>query len=173
MDTHDETRQQGDAALIMSRIPDFKGYSDADERNAADTLLRDYIIRQLETYTSTLEEIIQAVASEKRLDLLSDYDELIKDIEKFRQQLEEPPEDCGDFFQLETLPESELSSIYHLDSQLLEKAENIKNQLEEIKKNPLEKNDARNLNSRLREMITCFTERSISMKGCHDGEETS
>jgi hypothetical protein len=174
LDTQDENRQPiGDAKLISSRIPDFMGYSDVNQRVEADSLLRAYIAHQLEGYKITLEEIIQAVAAEKRLDLLSDYDDLIQSIEEFKEQLEKPPEDCGEFFILEHLPEDELSEVYLLDSQLLEKGEHLKEQLLELKGNPLERNDARTLDSRLREMITCFNERSISMKGCRDGEEIS
>lgn len=174
MDTQDENRQpKGDAALITPHIPDFKGYSDKNQRNDADTQLRTYIIRQLESFKTTLEEIIQAVAAEKRLDLLSDYEDIMKSIDSFKELLTEPPADCGDFFELENLPEEELAGIYLLDYQLLEKSALLQELLTGLKDNPLERNDARALDSRVREMITFFTERSISMKGCRCGEEIS
>jgi len=170
LDTQDENRQpEGDASLIVPWIPDFTGYSDVNQRKKTDSLIRAYICRRLGTYKTTLEEIIQTVAAEKRLDLLSDYDGLIQDIEHFRERLDEPPEDCGDFFDLDFLPEDDISGIYLLDYQILEIIETFKEQLDGLKQNPLERNDSRTLDSRLREMISCFNERSICMKGCRNG----
>ncbi len=134
--------------------------------------VRSAVARKLDLFKTALAEIIQTVAAEKRLDLLSDYDGLVTSIGEFQILLKEPPGDCGDFFQLQSVKEENTSDIYRLDLQLLEKAAHFLEQLETLKQSPFERSDARSLDSRLREMITCFTERAISMKGCHQIEQT-
>ena len=61
---------------IRRHIPEFPGYADPATRIQTDTILRAYVEGKISQVLERLHPFIQSSATEKRLDLLSDFEDI-------------------------------------------------------------------------------------------------
>lgn len=117
----------------LHAIPGFKGYYERELRRDSDRLLRESIARTLSLARDQLHELIQEVTRQKRLSLLSPYDEVARLLDKLINEIRYADRGYSGFFDLIKIRESELDAIYQLDVQLAEQADQFAEGFERIK----------------------------------------
>lgn len=163
MDTEDQPPMP-DLEKIKAWIPGFKGYEAKDQRENSERVLRRFLAGKLGSLHRQLEEIIKRVAEEKRLDLLSDYDDLLRGIKNFLERLAEEGQDYGEFFNLIEISDNDLNEIYTFEVELLEKIAGFSEKIEALRPDPFHLNETRNLENKLEEIQKVFSERDLEIK---------
>ncbi len=108
---------------VLDKLPGFKGYFDRELRRDSDKLQREFIAGKLETAKSEMNEIIRNETRKKDLSLLTDFDILLKDIEKIISGIKYSDRGYSGFFDLIKIKEDTLDKIYEADIALLETIE--------------------------------------------------
>lgn len=159
-----------DFEKIKVLIPEFKGYKEKDRRESSDKILRKFITAKLRILRNHLDEIVKKVASEKRLDLLSDYDDLLRGTKNLLEVSAEAEQDYGDFFDLAEVPEAVLDEIYTLEAGMLDKLALFFEKVETLHPDPFHLNESRNLEKKLEEIEQALSERDKILKECRPEE---
>jgi hypothetical protein len=144
---------------IVNKIPGFKGYFKRELRRDSDKLQRDYIAEKLANVKNKLNLIIKEVAKEKRLDLLSDYDEMMRGLEKIINEVRYADRGYSGFFDLMKIKEEQLDEVYHFDAQILENVTELVQKFEILNADPLNKNEVRLLKINLDKIEAEFKSR--------------
>ena len=166
MDTEDQLPPTSDFEQIKVFIPGFKGYKEKDRRESSDRMLREFITAKLKTLRDHLDEIVKKVASEKRLDLLSDYDDLLRGIKNLLEVSAEAEQNYDDFFAIDEISDTVLSEIYTLEAGMLAKLALFFEKVETLHPDPFHLNESRNLEKKLEEIEQAFSERDEIMEEC-------
>lgn len=150
---------------IIRSIPGFKGYFQREERRDSDQLQREFMVEKMNRVKNQIQELIKDVAREKRLDLLTDYDEILRGLEKFTNELRYADRGYSGFFDLVKISQSRLEEIYQFDSDMLEKVFEFLDTFKKLSDHPLNKTALRCLKDNLDHMGLNFRERSDILKG--------
>lgn len=144
MDIKDKAKSQLNILeKIVNTIPGFKGYFERELRRDSDKLQREHIVEKLGNVKDKLNIIIKEVAKEKRLDLLSDYDEIMRGLEKFLNEIKYADRGYSGFFDLIKIKEEQLDEIYNFDAQILENVTEFVQKFAVLKSDPLNKSEVR------------------------------
>jgi len=144
---------------IVNSIPGFKGYFERELRRDSDKLQRDFIVEKMQNVRAKLVNIIKEVAKAKRLDLLSDYDEIMRGLEKLINEIRYADRGYSGFFDLMKITEEQLDEIYRFDAGLLEKVTEFVQKFEILNTDPLNRNEVRLLKINLDKIEAEFKSR--------------
>ncbi len=150
---------------IIVSIPGFKGYYQREFRRDSDKLQRDFIIARLSDAKNKLSLIIKEVAREKRLDLLTDYDEIMREMDRFINEVNYADSGYSGFFDPVKIKESQLEEIYRFDADLLEHVLEFSRKMEILSSDPLNKNEVRLVKGNLDNITAGFKSRNEILHG--------
>ena len=103
---------------ILHWIPGFKGYFERELRRDSDRLQREFMVEQLRTVKNGLAEVVRVVSRQKKLDLLTAYDELARLLERDINEIRYADRGYTGFFDLIKIREAELEAVYQADADL-------------------------------------------------------
>lgn len=150
--------------IIMS-IPGFRGYYQREFRRDSDKLQREFIIGKLRDIKNKLTDIIKEVAQKKRLDLLTDYDEIMREMDKFINEVKYADSGYSGFFDLVKIDESQLEAIYSFDVDLLDQVLGFSLKMETLSAEPLNRAEVRLVKNNLVNIVTGFKNRNEILHG--------
>lgn len=125
---------------IAKKIPGFNGYFRKEERRENDRRLREKIFRKIDKVQDVLSEKGKSVAKSGDLSLLDRIERIRKRLEKLRDSIRYADYGYGGFFDQKEVSEDTLLSVYKIDLELLNWAEefisntNIDTQIDDIAK---------------------------------------
>jgi hypothetical protein len=114
--------QRGALQRLRARLPGFGGYCEREERREADKILREYGATRLERIARDLQESI----AKAELDEIGELHELVKSVEKLRNELRFADRGYSGFFAEAKLDsDSALDALYAQDERIVEQIEEI------------------------------------------------
>lgn len=145
---------------IIRWIPGFKGYFQREDRRDSDLLQREFMVEKVNRVKDRIQELIKGVAREKRLDLLTDYDEIMRGLEKLANEVRYADRGYSGFFDLVKISEEQLDEIYQFDSEMVEKVFEFLETFDKLCTDPQNKTKLRCLKDYLDHMELNFKERN-------------
>ncbi len=166
MDIKDEANTRLNAfEKIIHSIPGFKGYYERELRRDSDQVQREFIVAKMRQVKDQIQMLIKEVAREKRLDLLTDYDEVMRGLEKFINEVRYADKGYSGFFDLVKITQTQLEEIYQFDSAMVEKVFDFLEKFKNLSIDPLDKTELRYLKKNLEHMELTFRERDEILQG--------
>lgn len=166
--------KRGLSEKIASYIPGYRGYKQKEIRREADRLLRDFMVKKLETARAFLKEISREVADSDRADLFKMLNRLSAILDRVVNKVEHADYGYSGFFDLLKIREEELDRLVDYDHRLLVVCEEISKDTEEARDiataGSLDQlpHVIRNLRSKVVEFESTFMDREetiVSLKG--------
>jgi len=100
---------------ISRHIKGFRGYSDASERQGEDARFRGFLTQRVNTAMERVKVLVAAAAEGKRLDLLSDFEEIRTGLVALLELLDMAPEALDD----PAVPAGTISEWHQQDEEYL------------------------------------------------------
>ena len=150
---------------ILHKIPGFKGYFEREFRRDADRLQREFIVKQLREAKKNLNRVIETVSRQKNLELLTEYDLFSRSLEKTINEIRYADGGYSGFFDLIKIRESELDSVYRLDSDMIELAARFNEECDKLKTLAPAPALIEPLREHLRQIDAMFSRRADLLKG--------
>jgi hypothetical protein len=150
---------------LIQSIPGFKGYFQKELRRDSDQLQREFMVEKMSRVKDQIQDLIKSVAREKRLDLLTDYDEVMRGLEKFANEVRYADRGYSGFFDLVKISRDQLDEIYQFDFDMVERVFEFMETFKKLSANPLDKTELRFLKKKLDHMELNFRERNDILKG--------
>lgn len=145
---------------LIHSLPGFKGYYEREMRRDSDHIQRQFIADKMRNLKSDMQKVIREVAREKRLDLLTEYDEVLRGIDKFINEVTYANRGYSGFFDLLKIEESQLEAIYQFDIQVIENIEEFVRKFDMISNDPLNINQVRLFRNSLDQIESVFRDRN-------------
>jgi hypothetical protein len=145
---------------LIHAIPGFKGYYDREMRRDSDHIQRLFIADKMRNLKDDLLKVIRKVAREKRLDLLTEYDEVLRGIDKFINEVTYANRGYSGFFDLLKIEEAQLESIYQFDIQVIENIEEFIRIFGMLSNDPLNTDQMRLFRTSLNQIESVFRDRN-------------
>lgn len=152
--------QLNTAEKLLKSIPGFKGYYDREMRRDSDHVQRQFIADKMRNLKGDLQKVIRDVAREKRLDLLTEYDEVLRGIDKFINEVKYANRGYSGFFDLLKIEETQLEAVYQFDIQVLENIEEFVRKFGILSNDPLNLNQVRLFRNSLDQIESLFRDRN-------------
>ena len=125
---NDETAFQ----RLLSAIPGFDGYREREIRRAADKLLRDRLVADLDDVRAALRDVVADWARQRRLSELPDIDRLTRLMGKVRDNIRFADYGYTGFFDAVKIKEDQLDHLYAYDLKLTQKIAACKTAVEAL-----------------------------------------
>ena len=145
---------------LLNTIPGFKGYYDRETRRDSDHVQRQYIADKMRNLKGDMQKVIRVVAREKRLDVLTEYDEVLRGMDKFINEVTYANRGYSGFFDLVKIEEAELEAIYQFDIQIVERVEEFTRKFDLLSNDPLNINQVRLFRNSLDQIESVFRDRN-------------
>ncbi len=118
-------QQQSGFDQIRRHIPEFPGYADPFSRIHADTILRAYVDGKISHVLERLLLFIQSSATEKRLDLLSDFEDIRESLSALSGRLASDVAHESEPWTSGTIEEEPLARIHENDGELVDAVQSV------------------------------------------------
>jgi len=123
---------------IQQHLPGFQGYEDARIRSGEDERLRNHLAGIVAKGISRLEQFVILAANEKRLDLLSDFEQMITGLQTLRRELETAAESADEDLEIDC---ESISECHREDFELIESLNAFTDRIEHFEAPLPERND--------------------------------
>lgn len=111
-------RDENPLQQLMEAIPGFDGYREREIRRAADKILREHLVSQLDGVRNRLNDVIAAWARAGRLRDLDDIDRVARKLAKVRDNIRFADYGYTGFFDALKIGEEQLDRLYEYDLSL-------------------------------------------------------
>ena len=122
---------------IMLFIPGFRGYKEKELRRESDRLLRDKIYKTLIEAKEDLKETYRRLVEARVTEAWDDTDRLIAKFDRVSERINHAEYGYSGFFDMVKVHEQDLDRMINFDLSLLEKVEDIKKSISELKEETL------------------------------------
>jgi len=102
---------------LTARIPGFVGYSNREQRRAADKMIRDTMVLKLDDLRDILSDVIEK-ANDAETSIVDDISKILRMTSELRDKIEFVSYGETAFFTSEHLAADDLSGIYKLDTSI-------------------------------------------------------
>lgn len=150
---------------ILNKIPGFKGYFDRELRRDADKVQREFVAKKLISVKDDIGEIIKGETRKRDLSLLTEFDTLIKNLEKIIGEIRYSDRGYSGFFDLVKIRETTLDDIYETDLSLLTSVEDFSNEVKSLLGGSVDKGAAGYLAGKLKEVKKILAGRDEILMG--------
>lgn len=103
---------------LLASIPGFDGYREREIRRAADKLVREHLVIELDRVRDDLKLVVAAWARAGKLEVLDDIDHLARLLGKVRDNIRFADYGYTGFFDAIKIKEAELDRLYRYDLSL-------------------------------------------------------
>ncbi|MGQ9478683.1 MAG: hypothetical protein ACUVQ0_01510 [Thermoproteota archaeon] len=167
-------KKRGLSEKIASYIPGYRGYKQKEVRREADRLVRDFMVRRLESTRFYLKDVMGEVADADRADLFKTLNRVSAVLDRVLSKVKYADYGYSGFFDLVKISEEELDKLMDYDYRLLGACEEIsgiaKETMESARAGSLDvlQNIFERLESKARDLETAYINREetiISLKG--------
>lgn len=155
---------------ILHKIPGFKGYYEKEFRRDADRVQRDFIVSRLRKVKTGMNTVIQAASRRKDFELLREYDQFTKALDKSIGTIRYADQGYTGFFDLVKIREIELDKVYQQDALIVETADAFSEEFKKLAVAPLEPAGLIPLREKLDKILGLFEQRTALLKGHEKGE---
>jgi hypothetical protein len=145
---------------LIHSLPGFKGYYEREMRRDSDHVHRQFIADKMKNLKDDMQKVIRVVAREKRLDVLTEYDEVLRGIDKFINEVTYANRGYSGFFDLIKIGEAELEAIYQFDIQIIEDIEEFVRKFDLLSTDPLNISQVRLFRNYLDQIESVFRNRN-------------
>ncbi len=111
---------KGGLERLASSIPGYRGYKDKENRRAADKLLREHLVRQLDEQRRRLAELQRDLLEGGGLLLVDDLDRAVTKVQKLADKIRTASYGYAGIFDAVKVKEEELDALYNFDESILE-----------------------------------------------------
>ncbi len=118
---------------ISMLIPGFRGYKLKELRREADKLVRNYIYQQLTSSNDDLKVILQRLVDNKLIDLWTDMDRLITNLDMVASEINHASYGYAGFFDAVKVNETRLDSMLDFDSRLIDDVSSLVTKITQFK----------------------------------------
>jgi hypothetical protein len=166
MDIQEKAREKMNGfEKILLKIPGFKGYFEREFRRDADRLQREFIVGQLQKAKKNLERIIQDVSRQKHLERLTEFDLLVRSLQKTCGEIRYADQGYSGFFDLIKIKEAELDSVYRLDGEMADLASRFCDEFDPARARALAESGLEAPLEILAQIDAMFAKRTAMLKG--------
>src|SRR6218665_493303 len=78
----DHLRERGKVETLLRKIPGFQGYWEVEDRRASDALVRESLVKRLQTAKSGIDDLTRGLADAGQLHALPSFDRVRPPIHK-------------------------------------------------------------------------------------------
>lgn len=111
---------QGGFEKLVGGIPGYKGYKEKEWRREADKLLREKLVRELETYHRQLTDLQMELVNIALIEYTDDLDRALRKLQHLIDRIKTAIYGYSGFFDAVKVKEEQLDAIYAYDAGLLE-----------------------------------------------------
>ena len=150
---------------MLHWIPGFKGYFERELRRDSDRLQREFVVEQLRTVKNGLTEVVRDVSRQKKLDLLTAYDEFARLLERDINEIRYADRGYTGFFDLIKIREAELDAVYQADAELADMVVQFGELFRKLATHPEDSSLLPDMRNALKSIGEKFRTRSERLKG--------
>jgi hypothetical protein len=111
---------KGGLERLASSIPGYRGYKEKENRRAADKLLREHLVRQLDEQRRRLAELQRDLLEGGGLLMVDDLDRAVIKVQKLVDKIRTASYGYAGMFDAAKVKEEELGALYNFDESMLE-----------------------------------------------------
>ena len=111
---------RGGLESLISKIPGYHGYKEKENRRAADKLLRDQLVGQLDGQRRRLAELQRNLLDGGGLLMVDDLDRAVTKVQKLADKIRTASYGYAGIFDAVKVKEEELDALYTFDEGMLE-----------------------------------------------------
>jgi len=111
---------RGGLESLISKIPGYHGYKEKENRRAADKLLRDQLVGQLDGQRRRLAELQRNLLDSGGLLMVDDLDRAVTKVQKLADKIRTASYGYAGIFDAVKVKEEELDALYTFDEGMLE-----------------------------------------------------
>jgi hypothetical protein len=111
---------KGGLERLASSIPGYRGYKEKENRRAADKLLREHLVRQLDEQRRRLAELQRDLLESGGLLMVDDLDRAVTKVQKLADKIRTASYGYAGVFDAVKVKEEELGALYNFDESMLE-----------------------------------------------------
>ena len=111
---------KGGLERLVSNIPGYHGYKEKEDRRAADKLLRDRLVADLDGQRRRLVELQRQLVEGGGLLLVDDLERAVVKVQKLMDAIRTASYGYGGLFDAVTVKEGELDALYAFDEDMLD-----------------------------------------------------
>jgi hypothetical protein len=111
---------KGGLERLVSAIPGYRGYKEKENRRAADKLLREHLVRQLDEQRRRLAELQRDLLESGSLLMVDDLDRAVTKVQKLVDKIRTASYGYAGMFDAVKVKEEELDALYNFDESMLE-----------------------------------------------------
>jgi hypothetical protein len=110
---------------LFSKIPGYRGYKQKENRRAADKLLREHIVGQLDEQRRRLVELQRDMLEGGGLLMLDDMERAVTKVQKLADKIRTASYGYAGLFDAVKIEEQDLDALYVFDEDMLSQVSNI------------------------------------------------
>ncbi len=114
---------------IAAALPGFRGYKEKELRRESDKLIRNHLYGKLSKAESDLKAVFQKFSDRRSFDVLTDLDRLVARFDRVAEKVNHASYGYSGFFDTVKVKEEALDRMIDFDSQLVDDADNIINEV--------------------------------------------
>jgi hypothetical protein len=111
---------KGGLGRLGAAIPGYRGYKEKENRRAADKLLREYLVSQLDEQRRRLAELQRDLLDSGGLLMVDDLDRAVTKVQKLADKIRTASYGYAGIFDAAKVKEEELNALYNFDESMLE-----------------------------------------------------
>jgi len=131
----DPSQNESDRNLLQrlgAKIPGFQGYMEREERRESDRLARVWMADRLQESKSGLDQLLQSLVSQARIDGLDQLERIRTKLDKLIASLRGAMRGYSGVFDYVKIQQSDLDDVYAHDMALVAEIERLATEIEEV-----------------------------------------
>ncbi len=106
---------------LLKKIPGYSGYKEKEQRREADTLLREYLARELEAQWAAMNDLKSQMLTGPAMSQLDDMGRVSRKLQTLIDKVRAAAQGYAGFFDAVKVKEDELDALYDFDEAMLER----------------------------------------------------
>ena len=123
---------KGGLERLVSAIPGYRGYKEKENRRAADKLLREHLVSQLDEQRRRLADLQRDLLDSGGLLMMDDLDRAVTKVQKLADKIRTASYGYAGIFDAVKVKEEELDTLYSFDEGMLGSVSAIQTAIESL-----------------------------------------